>query len=86
MPPDPFPSPGPDGEEPEGSGTWPAAGADDKVPPERPEQGLYVCLPAEELTLAGFAQNGQADTMAPGALLATARAGPDAGPRGGRPA
>jgi len=33
-------------------------------------QGLYVCLPAEELTLAGFAQGGQADTMAPGPLLA----------------
>jgi Domain of unknown function (DUF222) len=30
-----------------------------------------VCLPAEELTLAGFAQHGRADTMAPGALLAT---------------
>lgn len=71
MPLDPFPSPGPDGEEPDGSGTWPAAGADDEVPPEGAEQGLYVCLPAEELTLAGFAQNGQADTMAPGALLAT---------------
>jgi hypothetical protein len=35
------------------------------------EQGLFVCLPAEELSLAGFAQNGQADTMAPGGLLAT---------------
>ena len=35
------------------------------------EQGLYVCLPAEQLTLAGFAQDGQADTMAPGPLLAT---------------
>jgi len=30
-----------------------------------------VCLPAEELTLEGFAQNGRSDTMAPGALLAT---------------
>ena len=30
-----------------------------------------MCLPAEELTLAGFAQDGRADTMAPGALLAT---------------
>ena len=71
MPLDPFLSPGPDGEEPDGSGTWLAAGADDEMPPEGAEQGLYVCLPAEELTLAGFAQNGQADTMAPGALLAT---------------
>ncbi len=30
-----------------------------------------MCLPAEELTLAGFAQNGRSDTMAPGPLLAT---------------
>ena len=30
-----------------------------------------MCLPAEELSLAGFAQNGQADTMAPGPLLGT---------------
>src|SRR3984957_18220867 len=35
-----------------------------------PEQGLYITLPAEQLTLSGFAQNGEADTMAPGALLA----------------
>ncbi len=34
-------------------------------------QGLFVCLPGEELTLAGFAQDGRSDTMAPGALLAT---------------
>jgi len=38
--------------------------------PGGPEQGLFVCLPAEELTLAGFAQDGRSDTMAPGALLA----------------
>ena len=42
MPPDPFPAPGPDGEEPDGSGTWPAAGADDEGPPEGPEQGLFI--------------------------------------------
>ena len=30
-----------------------------------------MCLPAEELTLEGFAQDGRADTMTPGALLAT---------------
>ena len=30
-----------------------------------------MCLPAEQLTLAGFAQGGQADTMTPGPLLAT---------------
>jgi len=35
-------------------------------------QGLYVTLPAEELTLEGFAGGGRADTMAPGPLLAMA--------------
>ena len=34
-------------------------------------QGLYVALPAEQLTLSGFAQGGASDTMAPGALLST---------------
>ena len=34
------------------------------------QQGLYVTHPAEELTLEGFAENGRADTMAPGPLLA----------------
>ena len=29
-----------------------------------------MCLPAEQVTLAGFAQDGEADTMAPGPLLA----------------
>ena len=29
-----------------------------------------MTLPAEELTLAGFAQGGRADTMAPGPLMA----------------
>jgi len=33
-------------------------------------QGLYVTAPAEELSLEGFAQDGRADTMAPGPLLA----------------
>ena len=36
-----------------------------------PEQGLFVCLPAEELTLEGFTEDGRADTMEPGPLLAT---------------
>jgi hypothetical protein len=65
---DPLPDPEPDGEEPVGSDSgapWP----DDDS--QGPEQGLFVCLPAEELSLAGFAQNGRADTMAPGPLLAT---------------
>ena len=30
-----------------------------------------MCLPPEQLTLAGFAQGGEADTMAPSPLLAT---------------
>jgi hypothetical protein len=34
------------------------------------QQGLYVTLPAGELTLDGFAEDGRADTMAPGPLLA----------------
>jgi len=80
MPSDPFPDPGPDDQEPDGSGLVPAAGGngpeDDldefpaEFPPEFAEQGLYVCLPAEQVTLAGFAQGGESDTMVPGALLA----------------
>ena len=54
-------SPGPD--EPYGSGLPGDAG--DGI-----EQGLYVELPAGELTLEGFAAGGRADTMAPGPLLA----------------
>ena len=57
-------SPGP--EEPDGSGLlgdgW---DGEEGVP-----QGLYVTAPAEQLTLEGFAQDGRADTMAPGPLLA----------------
>jgi hypothetical protein len=44
------------------------------------QPGLYVTAPAEELTLEGFAQDGRADTMAPGPLLAMVLdtvAGPD---------
>src|SRR5579863_7517230 len=61
----------PDGEEPDGAPGLPAGGnePEDRFP--GPEQGLFVCLPAEEVTLAGFAQDGRSDTMAPGALLAT---------------
>jgi Domain of unknown function (DUF222) len=69
MPQDLFPDPGPDDEEPGSSSPPPAAEEGDWDVPA--EQGLYVCLPAEELTLAGFAQGGQADTMAPGPLLGT---------------
>jgi hypothetical protein len=75
MPPDPFPGRRQDGEEPEGSGPLHAGGngsgaGDGEAPPEGSEQGLFVCLPAEELSLAGFAQDGRTDTMAPGPLLA----------------
>jgi hypothetical protein len=75
MPSDPFPGHGQGGEEPEGSAPLPEGedgpdGEDmDEELPEEAAQGLFVCLPAEELTLAGFAQDGRADTMAPGPLL-----------------
>ena len=77
MPQDLFPDPGPDGEEPGRSPLPPAA--EENGPENGPEdgwdapaeQGLYVCLPPEHLTLSGFAQDGQADTMTPGPLLAT---------------
>jgi hypothetical protein len=64
---------GQDGEEPEDSGPLPGGedGPDPAADADGTAQGLYVCLPAEELTLAGFAQDGTADTMAPGPLLAT---------------
>src|ERR1700759_4172363 len=58
----------PEPDEPDGFGL-PGDGdgwnADEGMP-----QGLYVTLPAEELSLEGFAEDGRADTMAPGALLA----------------
>jgi hypothetical protein len=66
MPQDLFSSPPGDGEEPGGSPLPPAAEEDDPGP----GQGLYVCVPAEQVTLEGFAQHGEADTMAPGPLLA----------------
>ena len=72
MPQDLFSDPGPDGEEPGSSPLPPAAGDGPEDGWDGPAgQGLYVCLPAEEITLEGFAQGGRADTMAPGPLLAT---------------
>src|SRR5580693_1037036 len=63
MPQATFPDPGPDDAEPGG------------FPPDQdapgPEQGLFITLPAGQLTLSGFSQGGASDTMAPGALLAT---------------
>ena len=67
MPQDPVPLPPGDAEEPGSSPLPPEPEADG----EGLGQGLYVCLPPEQVTLAGFAQNGEADTMAPGPLLAT---------------
>ena len=56
----------PEPDEPSGSGL-PGDGQDigGGIP-----QGLYVTAPAEDLTLEGFAEDGRADTMAPGPLLA----------------
>ena len=71
MPREPFPERRPEDPEPDSS-EW--RRVDDSEPVsdgQVPEQGLFVCLPAEELTLEGFAQDGRSDTMAPGALLAT---------------
>jgi hypothetical protein len=73
---DPIPSEPGDAEEPGGFPLPPGAAEEAGEWPEDEgefpaQQGLYVCLPAEQLTLAGFAQNGEADTMAPGGLLAT---------------
>ena len=67
MPQDLFSSPPGDDEEPGGFPLPPAAAEEDD--PGFTGQGLYMCLPPEQLTLAGFAQNGEADTMAPGPLL-----------------
>ena len=69
MPQDPFPSPPGDEQEPDG---FPLHADEEPGPDEEGmAQGLYVCLPAGQLTLAGFCQGGASDTMAPGALLAT---------------
>jgi len=43
-----------------------------ELPPERPVEGLFVCLPAEDTDVAGFAIHGAMDTTLPGPLLAAA--------------
>ncbi len=43
-----------------------------EVPPEGAVQGLFVCLPAEDTDVAGFAQDGAMETVLPGPLLAAA--------------
>jgi Domain of unknown function (DUF222) len=58
------------GEFPEDAGEFPEdAGEFPEDDGQGAGQGLFVCLPPEELSLAGFAQDGRADTMAPGPLL-----------------
>jgi Domain of unknown function (DUF222) len=84
VPQDPFPSPGGDGEEPDGSVPPPAPDASPDASPDAGEpacpalsppagagQGLFVCLPAEDLDVSRFAQHGQSDSMPPGPLLAS---------------
>ena len=68
---DPFPAHGHDGEEPEDYCLLPSDENGSGGLPEGAEQGLYITLPPEHLTLAGFNQGGAADTMTPGPLLAT---------------
>lgn len=87
MPPEPIPDRGPD-EEPDDSSLpgeeW--DGPEECLPEDcLPEQGLFVCLPAEELTLEGFAGDGRADTMEPGPLLATVVAAVTGDDAQGRP-
>src|SRR5436309_1673616 len=57
-------------DEPQGSGLPGEQDGDGWDETEGTQQGLYVTLPAEELTLEGFAEDGRTDTMAPGPLLA----------------
>src|SRR6266568_4697019 len=57
-------------DEPVGSGLPGGQDGDGWDEEEGLQQGLYVTLPAGELTLEGFAADGRADTMAPGPLLA----------------
>jgi Domain of unknown function (DUF222) len=66
---DPFPSAG-DGEEPDGS-VPPAAMQNGPDEEEGIAQGLYVCLPSENLDVARFAQHGESDAMPPGPMLAS---------------
>jgi Domain of unknown function (DUF222) len=81
-----FSSPGWDGTEPDGSVPPPVAGnpgrpaapgsggewpGDDPDAGAAAEQGLFVCLPAEDLDVSRFAQHGQSDAVPPGPLLAS---------------
>jgi len=68
---DPFPTLPGDAGEPDG---WPLPVAGEDGPEDGWEgpagQGLFVTLPAEQVSLPGFAQGGASDAMAPGPLLA----------------
>jgi hypothetical protein len=82
VPGEPFPRGGQDSEEPipsrpapgHGSGPQdhpPGNGAWDQPSPAEPEQqGLFVCLPAENMELSRFGGDDQGPPMAPGPLLA----------------
>jgi hypothetical protein len=60
----------PEPEQPQGCGLPGGQDGDGWDEDEGARQGLFVTLPAEELSLEGFAAGGRADTMAPGPLLA----------------
>src|ERR1700734_3546410 len=64
----PEPAPGPAGSGPGSGGPPPGDGWE--APPEEPAQGLYICLPAEQGDLAGFADGTAERPIAPGPLLA----------------
>ena len=82
MPEEPFPPAGPGAEEPQGPAPLPghgngpqdhAPGSDDgwdESPPDGPEQGLFVCLPAQAMELSRFGGDDRTPPMAPGPLLA----------------
>ncbi len=73
MPAEPFPPAGQDGQEPERSRLLPEPGPGSGPPePEGQEgqQGLFVCLPAENMELSRFGGDDQTPPMAPGPLLA----------------
>jgi hypothetical protein len=64
VPAEPFPPAGQDGQE-------PGDGRDEPAPDEQEQQqGLFVCLPAENMELSRFGGDDQTPPMAPGPLLA----------------
>ena len=68
---EPFSGSGPDGGGSDGGAPEEPPPDDwDEAPLEGPQQGLSVCLPAENMELARFGGDGQSPPMAPGPLLA----------------